>query len=174
MKARTYRIWLLVGLASVWIGLGATGCAGYRLGSSLPGSIRSVYVPTFVNRTSEPELETEATSAAIKEFQRDGTLRIAGVDRADAVLKVTLRRYELKPLSYSEDRATEPSEYRLRLVADVVLEERVTGKVIVEAGAVGKESFELTGDLSSAKQEALPEAASYLAHDIVKKVTTGW
>ena len=55
------------------------GCVGlgYRLGSSLPPDIRSVYVPVFVNRTGEPRVETEATRAAKQEFQRDGTLHLA-------------------------------------------------------------------------------------------------
>ena len=50
-----------------------TGCTGYRLGSMLPPEIKTVYVPTFANQTTEPLLEMEATDAVIVEFQQDGS-----------------------------------------------------------------------------------------------------
>ena len=42
------------------------GCLGYRLGTTLPPGIRSLHVPTFVNLTGEPGLESEtATTASV-------------------------------------------------------------------------------------------------------------
>jgi hypothetical protein len=73
------------------------GCVGYRLGSTLPKDIRTVYVPTFVNATGEPQVEAETTAAAIREFQKDGTLRIAADERsADLVLSVTLTQSKVQ------------------------------------------------------------------------------
>ena len=55
-----------------------TGCASYQLGSMLPNDIKTVYVPTFINKTGEPMIESEATQAAIRELQKDGSLKVVG------------------------------------------------------------------------------------------------
>ena len=36
----------------------AAGCANYRLGSTLPPDVRTVYMPTCLNQTDEPLLPT--------------------------------------------------------------------------------------------------------------------
>ena len=45
------------------------GCTSYRLGSMLPPGVKTVYVPTFVNETSEPFIEVDATRATIQALQ---------------------------------------------------------------------------------------------------------
>ena len=150
------------------------GCVGYRLGTMLPPGIETVHVPTFVNESGEPELEGRTTSETVREFQRDGTLRIAGADEADAVLRVTLAGYKLEPLRYRRDRAKTAREYRLTLTADLAIEKTASGKVILEKRVRGESTFEFDGDLSSAKRTALPNAARDLAHDIVESVVEYW
>ena len=59
-----------------------SGCTGYRLGSTLPADIKTIYVPTFVNKCGEPNLEGTATQAVLEELQKDGTLRIANRGKA--------------------------------------------------------------------------------------------
>ena len=155
--------------------LALSGCAGYQLGSTLPPGIESVYVPTFVNNTKEPQIETDTTRAAIQEFQRDGTLRVVGRDRADTMIEVALTGFSLEPLRYSRNRALRTEEYRLRITAEIVFtrlgaEETVMLRKTVE----GENTFEFTGDLSSSKRAALPRAAEDLAHDIVESVVEYW
>jgi outer membrane lipopolysaccharide assembly protein LptE/RlpB len=152
-----------------------SGCLGYRMGTTLPPGVRSVYVPTFINNCGEPDVESTATSATIQELRRDGSLKLLSADQADAILDVTLTRYELKPLRYSSDSSTEASEYRLMLTASIVLRERETGKILAENASIrGKSTFEPEGDIASAKQSALPAAARDLAHDIVESVVEAW
>ncbi len=107
-----------------------TGCVGYQLGSMLPKDIQTVYVPTFVNATSEPFLETETTRATIRAIQRDGSLRIADEDEADSVLSVRIVSYELAPLVYEQSNRSRPSQYRAITYADVVLQRRSNGEII--------------------------------------------
>lgn len=150
-----------------------SGCTGYRLGSTLPPGIASVHVPTFVNRTREPQIEGETTRATIQEFQRDGTLKIADSRRADAFLDVALTDYRLQPLRYEKDRAKTTREYRMLLTAELVFK-RATGEVVVRKRVVGEATFEPGSNLPTAKQEALPRAASDLAHRIVESVVEAW
>ena len=152
----------------------SAGCAGYRLGSTLPPGINSVHVPTFVNDCSEPRVEIECTSAAIEEFQKDGTLRVVNEKNADALLEVKIKAYALIPLRYQKDNAKATKEYRAIIKADVKFTRKDTGAIIVERLVEGETTFELTGDLTSAKRTALPLAAKDLAHDIVESVVEYW
>lgn len=153
----------------------SAGCVGYQLGSMLPSDIRTVAVPPFVNRTAEPNLEDEATRAAIAEIQRDGSLRVIDPALADAILKVTLKEFELVPVAYTEEKSTQVDEYRMRLHASVVLQRLRDNSVVYEnPDVVGETEFIVSGDMSSSKRNALPEAARDLAHQIVKKIVEAW
>lgn len=150
------------------------GCMGYRLGTTLPPGIKTVHVPTFINKSGEPQIEVETTSAAIQEFQRDGTLRVAGEDQADSILNVTISELTLEPVRYDRDEAKTASEYRLTLKADIVFKRLDTGETLVSKSVYGEEDFIPAGSLGLAKTEAIPEAARDLAHDIVESVVEYW
>jgi len=151
------------------------GCAGYRLGSMLPPDIKTVYVPTFINNTMEPQLELETTRYAMQEFQKDGSLKIGQKETADAILEVRLTQYRLTPVQYNNTRLTAATQYRITLNASILLTRRSDHKVIVEyPRCLGEAYFPVVGDLSSSKLVGLPIAAQDLAHDIVQKVTEVW
>jgi len=151
------------------------GCAGYRLGSMLPPDIKLVHVPTFINKTSEPQLEIATTRFALQEFQKDGSLKLSSAEEADAVLVVKLTDYKLAPLQYDSNRPTAALVYRITLYASIVMTRKRDGKVIAEnPRCFGEGTFPVVGDLSSSKLTGLPLAAKDLAHDIVQKVTEVW
>ena len=166
--------WLILVLGLV-LAVGGSSCAGYRLGSMLPADIKSVYVPTIVNKSSEPQVEADITQALIQDIQRDGSLRVVNQDQADTVLVVTLRSYTLEPVAYRTDQRTSAREYRIVLNASLLMTRRGTGAVVVEAPNVrGEFVFPVAGDLSSSKLRGLPQAAEDLAHNIVEKVVEVW
>ena len=151
------------------------GCASYRLGSMLPSSIQTVYMPTVINTTSEPLLENEVTTAILSELQRDGSLTLATEGEADAILSVRLTEYNLAPLSYASDNRTQPDEYQIRIRAEIELVERVSGKTLVRsANLTGEDEVPLSGNLTQAKRVGLPGAADDLARVIVAAVTEAW
>ena len=150
------------------------GCAGYRIGATLPPGVRSVHVPTFLNQCGEPGVEAETTRATIQEFQRDGNLWIVPAERADAVLRVTVVEYKLEPLRYSKDGSRTPTEYRLRIVADLVLQATRTSKTLFKKRVIGESTFPFAGDLTSARINSLPTSAKDLAHEIVGSVVEYW
>lgn len=152
-----------------------TGCAGYRLGSMLPADIKSVYVPSFVNETSEPLIEAECQRAVIEALQRDGSLRLANEEDADAVLRVRLREYRLEPVVFDARDRSNVRQYRIKLSAAMVMSRQTTGEVIVERPSVrGEGVFNVTGDLSSSKLTGLPVAAADLARNIVQQMVEAW
>ena len=166
---------LLRGLACIALATSLTGCAGYQLGTMLPPDIKTVHIPTFVNRTSEPRIEFDTTQAAIQEFQRDGSLKVAGPDQADALLKVELGEYKIEPVAYTKEQRTKAREYRITMTAAILMTRRSDDSVVVESPRVrGEAVFPVAGDLSSSKLVGLPSAAEDLAHNIVEKVVEVW
>lgn len=167
------RMAVFLGIAALALGL--VGCYGYRLGTSLPPNVASVHVRPFNNLSGEPDVETAVTTATVREFQKDGSLRMLNSDEADAIVEATVTGVKLEPLRYSKNRATAPTEFRLLLTAEVVLKERKTGKILsTHRGLTGKTAFVPGGDLSSAKRRAIPTAAQDLAHEIVSAVVEAW
>ncbi|HMP74047.1 MAG TPA: LPS assembly lipoprotein LptE [Kiritimatiellia bacterium] len=154
--------------------LGA-GCAGYRVGSMLPGDIKTVHVPTFINQTSEPLIEVDATQATLRRIQQDGSLTVATESEADAILTVVLTEYRLEPVVFRKDRRSAAQEYRLNLVANMVLRRTSDQSVVVESPRViGDHVFEVFGDLSSSKLRANPNASEDLARRIVERLVEYW
>jgi hypothetical protein len=152
-----------------------SGCAGYQLGSMLPPDIKTVYVPTFVNKTQEPLIEVETTQATIEDFQRDGSLRVVNEDQADTVLAVELKEYKIEPVAYRKDSKTSAKEYRITMFASILLTRRVDGSIVAQNPRVkGEAVFPFAGDLTSSKLTGLPAAADDLAHNIVEQVVESW
>ena len=159
----------------VTLATGLSGCAGYRLGNSLPPGIHSVCINPFANKTKEAGIESTATQKAVQEFQRDGTLKVATAAEADLILDVTLVEYVLEPIRYTGTDATKANEYRLTLRADLVLKNQKTGKTMLDKVRVsGESTFTAESDVAQAKQNALPNTSADLAHNIVEQVVEYW
>ncbi len=152
------------------------GCVGYRLGSMLPPDIKTVYLENLDNQTNEPLVEQDIMQALVEEIQQDGSLRVVrDPGEADAVLRVSLVGFRLAPLAFADDNATLTEEYRLNLTAAVELERTDTDEVLVANPSVrGEADFPFSGDLTTTKRQALPDAAEDLAHDIVETLVETW
>lgn len=151
-----------------------TGCAGYRLGSTLPPGLKTIHVPIFVNQTGEPLVESETTSAAIAEFQKDGTLSVVSEVQADLILNVVLTGYRLEPIRFQQNNIKETREYRLRLDARLKCIRTSDGSVLTSRKLIGEATFLPSGSMSLSKQKALPDAAQDLARDVVSAVVEAW
>ena len=167
--------WMVMTLGLALVLLALPGCVGYRLGSTLPPDVKTVYVQLFINKCQEPLLEIDTTNATIAEFQKDGTLRIVSRGEADVLLETTLNAMTLTPLRYNQttDKAR-PNEYRLTLQASFVLKRVKTREIMNEAAVIGESTFVFIGNLNSSKRAAIPAASEDLAKRIVEKVVETW
>jgi hypothetical protein len=173
-KRLPFRNRLVCAAGAALVCLSFASCAGYRLGSALPPGLEAIHVPVFENKTGEPQLESVTTSVTIQEFHRDGTLKVADAASADVRLEVVLTDFRLEPLRYERDDTRRTREYRLHIKANLVLKERKTDGVLLQKQVQGDSTFIPEGDLTAAKRDALPDAASDLAHDIVESVVEYW
>ena len=161
------------------------GCAGYRLGSNLPGNLRTVSIPTFKNQTREPGIEISITNEIINQFQIDGTLRVVDED-PDLILHGELIGYSREPLRYTGKDFKEVEEYRLRIRAKLTLIETASNTPRWKGRVVeGETTYFMSGDfreiertaigtLTEEERSQLPTLEEDLAHDVVEAVVEDW
>ncbi len=166
----------LLGAALLLLSLG--GCAGYHLGPVQPYYLRSVHsiaIPTFDNKTLVPRIAVLVTDSVIKQFQQDGTYRIAGDDQADAILKGEITRITRAPARSVRGNVLATTEFNLALRIRYSLVARRSGKVLAPPREVsGTTSFFVGPDITSDERQALPLAAEQLATQLVSQLSEGW
>lgn len=150
------------------------GCVHYSIGTTLPKHLKTVYVETLQNRTSEPQIESSITSAILREFQRDGQLKV--VDRADADVLVTgmLKEYKLEPMRYDRNNPKTTREYRAIIRANIQAMDLVEGRCLVKQSVSGSTKLAAAGDLVTARRNALPDVSEDLASEVVDAVVSAW
>jgi hypothetical protein len=152
------------------------GCAGYTLGPAKPAylaQVHSIAVPTFGNITLSPRIEVLVTSTVIKQFQQDGTFRIANEDQADAILKAEIVAVGRSPARSVRGNVLSTTEFNLSLIVKYSLIGH-DGKVLTTAGASGNTSFFVGSDVSTDERQAMPLAAEELAKQLVSQLSEGW
>lgn len=105
---------------------------GYRFspgGEHIDRSIRTVYVETFANRTSEANVENIFRNAFIDQFRKSSRFTVAeSRGEADAVVTGSINNLSSAHLSYSS--VDVAKEDRVTAVMELLFEERVGRKVI--------------------------------------------
>lgn len=154
-----------------------TGCLGYHIGPAKPNVLRDVHtiaVPVFVNRTTLPRVEVLITDTVIKQFQQDGTYRIAEENNSDAVLKGEIVRIARASARSLRGNVLATSEFNLTMEVRYRLVSRTGTVLMPPTGVVGTTSFFVGTDVSTDERQALPLAAEELAGHLVTQVTEGW
>ena len=156
------RSWLL--LTALLLG----GC-GYSLGGNLPGHIKTVAVPVFVNRTHEPAVENFLTRAVIDAFVTSGRLRVVRPEDADAILEGEIVGYRLEALAF--DPRANVREYRLWVTLNLRFRDvRKQAMLWRQEGLQEKADFRVPGQVAqtiSREESALRQAAVDIGRAIV-------
>ena len=154
-----------------------SGCAGYHIGPAKPVYLREIHsiaVPTFQNGTLVPRIEVLVAGTVIKQFQQDGTFRIASEDTADATLKGEIIAVGRSPARSVRGNVLATTEFNLAIRVRYTLVGR-DGKVIAgPSQAAGSTSFFVGSDVSTDERQALPLAVEQLAVQLVSQLSEGW
>ncbi len=152
-----------------------SACGPYRLGTTLPENMKTVFVPTFENRTNEPGIEIDVTNAVINRFRVDGNLAPVSEEEADTVLLGKIVGWQRRVLTYTGEDDDEVEEYRLFVIAVITFRDRRTGEVLIPQQRVRGYADFLVGDsLPESEQEAQPAAFKDLARRIVDSAISFW
>lgn len=152
------------------------GCAGYQLGPATPHYLRNVHaiaVPTFTNTTLEPRIEVLVTNTVIKQFQQDGTFRIANPGAADATLKAEIAGVTRAPARSLRGNVLATTEFNLTLTVKFTLLAS-DGNTLTSGAVSGTTSFFVGNDVNTDQRQALPLAAEELARRLVSQLSEGW
>jgi len=159
------------------LALFVAGCAGYHLGPVKPyymQDIHRLHVPVFLNKSLEPRIETLMTNIVIKQIQQDGTYEISSYDRADAVMKGTIKEIKRRPLRSVRGNVLASSEFELfiSLHYEVI---KKGSQLKLDSGKVrGTSDFFVGSDIQQEEREAIPIATESLAKELVSRLSEGW
>ena len=144
------------------------GCAGYTWGTSVPEEYRTVAVPVFENLTEVAELGHIVTQHTLREFQREGTFKVATPENAAIEVQGVIRRMNREGVSYDRGRGMRATEYHYEVQADVTYVDKRNGKVLLERRGIQAETTFLTqNDLLTGQKNAAPRIAQDIARQVV-------
>jgi len=103
--------------AGAAVALALAVACGYSTTSRTAKDIRTIYVPFFENKTSEPNLEISVTERVIQNLVTDNTLKVVSEDGADAVLEGQIVEFRNQPFSFNSELNAEEYHVVIRVVA---------------------------------------------------------
>jgi len=119
-------------------------------------------------------MESLITSTVIKQFQQDGTFRIANENTADATLKGEIVSVGRSPARSVRGNVLATTEFNLALRVHYTLIGRDGKPLAGPADVYGTTSFFVGEDVSTDERQALPIAAEELAVRLVNQLSEGW
>jgi outer membrane lipopolysaccharide assembly protein LptE/RlpB len=144
------------------------GC-GYGLRGTLPGHLRTIAIPTFTNRTSEPGVENFLTRAVVEAFSSNGRLRVVEPAAADSILDGEVTGYELQSIAF--DPSANVRQYRLIVTMNLRYRDIRDEKLLFDRrGYQERADFRVAGAVSDTiarEQGALRQASVDIARSIV-------
>ena len=153
--------------------LALAGCANHRWTSPVPSDMQTVTVPTFRNESNVLELGAVATRQVLREFQREGTFKIASADDAAIEVQGVIKAATVGRIYFKREMAMRAYEQRLTVSAEVSFIDRRNGKVMVNNRKyMAETTYFSDSDMATARRDASGRAAEDLARQIVDDVTS--
>jgi outer membrane lipopolysaccharide assembly protein LptE/RlpB len=165
---------MLAGAALAASLLMLSGC-GYSLagrGSFLPDYIRIIGIPTFANRTSLFNLETQMTEKVRAEFIGRGKYRIVpDAEGVDALLVGEVTGINIRPVSFTNQQLA--SRYTITMTARVELRDQRENKVLWENPAlVFSQEYEAAQNTQAGQAAVDPTAFFGQDQNALDRMTT--
>jgi hypothetical protein len=167
----------LSALAAIALAFSLSGCLGYRLGETKPGTLKNVHkiaVTTFRNNTYLPRIEALVTDTIIKQIQQDGTFQVVSQDQADAVMDGVVLAVGRGPARSVRGNVLATTEFNLGITVAWALRAKDGRPIVGPATHTGGTSFFVGSDVTTDERQALPLATEDLAVRLVSQLTEGW
>ncbi len=161
------KLLLLTWVAAVF---SISGCGVYSTSARLPSHLKTVYIETFENRTSEFLLPQQIAEGLVERFQEEGDLRVTGSTSADAFLEGTILAYREEPLTYVG--GGDVLQRKVSIFVSVRFTDQVSGKVLWEVEQMERWATYDSG--SEGKEDGIRRAVDKLAEDVINQALKGW
>ncbi len=149
-----------------------SGCLYGFAGGGLPAHVRTAAVLPFENETTSPELPVELQESLRQGLQSRLGLRDAPEDRASALVRGRVTRYELDiaaGVSADPNQATS-ARRRLLVRVDIEIVDQVTGKVLwSRTGMQAEGEYADRGEAQGRKQ-----AIDRIVNDVIEGAQSQW
>lgn len=149
----------------------ASGCYSFA-GGGLPPHVKTLAVLPLDNETAAPELPLELQAALREGIQSRLGLRDATEDRASAVVRGKITRYEIDiPVAFSANPAQATSaRRRLRVQADIEIVDQVTGKVLWSKTGLSAEGEYAERNEAAGRKQAIDR----IVNDVIEGAQSQW
>lgn len=149
------------------------------VGGIIPEGSRTIAILSLVNGTAEPYVDVEVTKAITSEFLADGRLKVVNGDSADLLLRGTITKFDVTPLSYTSGSYIQ--QYLVSIGLNVSIEDVQTHRMIWQEKGIGSvfvSSYAVAiGDISAtkiAKETAIRSSSRDIASTIRSRVLEGF
>ncbi len=158
------------------LGLLASGCAHYQLGTGSKLTFQRLYVAPVANDTALPQAVALVSTQIRESLLRDGRVTLVSAEAdADATLVITLTNYGREVATVRPDDTGLARKFNLTLEAKATLRDQRTGKLLFENRALSsqRQAFTDSGQLQ-AEYQTLPLLAASLAESVRNAVLDVW
>ena len=150
----------------------SVGCGAYKTTPKTAKDIKTIAVPFFVNKTTEPDLELTITERFIDNLITDNTLKVVDEDEADALLEGVIIHFENRPFSF--DRELNAEEYHVVVTVRATLYNRRTNEPIWESKSFRGDGSYFLESSERTYQVALDESIKEITDQILNITVQDW
>lgn len=150
----------------------AAGCASeYSWSSKVPCDMRTVSVPVFRNESEVTELGTVASRQILREFQREGTFKIAAAGDGAVEIQGVIKNANAGTMGYNRGTGMRFSNFDFTAEAEISVVDKKSGKVLVDNRRyTARTSFVGSDDFLTSRRDASGRLAEDLARQVVDDV----
>lgn len=168
------RAWVL--LLVLAIPLAPSGCMySFRAGSFPPEHIETIAIAPFENETDRFDIAGEVYDELLRTLPGALGIRTAGEDVADAVVRGTVRGYQVTAPNYQAGQPGEPAQVlqrQVNIVVEVRIVDLVENVILWEDASIRAEGQFL--EASEAEEQGRAEAIEVLVQRIVDGAQSNW
>lgn len=176
MLAKGYRRRLLLPLVVLTLGGGASGCLyTFQAGAGLPSHVRTMAVLPFDNETSRFELTQEVHQILQSELPQQFGVRTASEEHADAIVRGTIRRYDVDAPSYRaspDGRGAQVLERQVTITLHVEIVDTVNNMILWD-----NTSLSVNGEYAEeteVEEDGRQLAMTRLVQNVVDGIQSNW
>jgi len=141
-----------------------------------PAHLKTIAVPVFQNRTSQPALEDEVTTAVVNRFIRDSKLRVVAEDQADLVITGAVAGYKNAVFGFNAQEKAQ--EYQVAVTVVVTVRDRIKNRELwKDDGLVRTANYFVTapaGQEPQTEAQGRASAVDKLADAILNRTVENW
>lgn len=148
-----------------------SGCWYYSTSDSLPPNLKTIYISTVENKTSQFDLGEMLTNRISQAFIDNGRLKLINKpDEADLILQVQVTQYDNKPYSFGQQE--EVKEYRVAIYLTVVCKNvKENTNLWSRSGLTDYTNY---NHLEENEERAIQETIKKLSDELVNNTLTIW